>query len=159
MKFKKLIILPWNWFNALFDWLTPVGDLFIRCWAAKVFLSSGYVKILSWSSTLLLFQYEYQVPLLSPEVAATISAIIELGVSSLLVLGLFGRLPAFILFVFNILAVVSYPVLWTPQGYAGLKDHICWGLLLLTILLHGTGKISLDYLYQVITSRKKNRSD
>jgi putative oxidoreductase len=64
-----------------------------------------------------------------------------------------GRIPALILFLFNIMAVVSYPVLLTPKGYVGL-DHICWGIILLVILLHGTGKLSLDQLIKKIWFRK-----
>ena len=60
----------------------------------------------------------------------------------LLVLGLGTRFAAFVLFVFNIVAVVSYPDL----GAVGLKDHQTWGLLLLVTLLHGPGALSLDRL-------------
>jgi putative oxidoreductase len=146
MWLKNSIVMLWNAFNRFFDLITPLGDLFIRCWVANVFISSGLSKVESWDTTLLLFQYEYKVPLLPPKIAAIMAACIELGMSSLLVLGLGGRIPAFILFLFNIMAVVSYPMLWTSQGYAGLKDHICWGIILLLILLHGTGKLSVDQL-------------
>ncbi len=156
MSLKNLIIKAWNLFNKFFELLTPLGDLFIRCWVAKAFIDSGLTKIASWSSTLLLFQYEYQVPLLSPGIAAAISVCIELGISSLLILGLGGRVPAFILFLFNIMAVISYPVLLTPKGYVGLKDHICWGIILLVILLHGTGKLSLDQFIKWIWRRYGN---
>ncbi|VVC75657.1 hypothetical protein AQUSIP_09470 [Aquicella siphonis] len=144
MLFKQWVVGAWSIFDRICIFLQPLGDLFIRCWVAKAFIASGLTKTSSWSSTLLLFQYEYQVPLLPPEMAAVLAVIIELGISAFLVLGLGGRIPALILFVFNIMAVVSYPVLWTPAGYTGLKDHICWGIVLLVILLHGTGKISLD---------------
>ena len=56
--------------------------------------------------------------------------------------GLGSRLSALVLFVFNIVAVVSYPDL----GEVGLRDHQVWGLLLLVTLLHGPGKLSLDHL-------------
>lgn len=140
----KLIVVSWNGFNKLCEWLQPVGDLFIRCWLAKAFIASGLTKILSWQSTLVLFNYEYMVPYLSPAIAASISVIIEIGVSIFMLIGLGGRVPAFILFVFNIMAVISYPVLRMSAGYVGLKDHICWGLLLLVLVLHGSGKLSLD---------------
>ena len=52
------------------------------------------------------------------------------------------RPAAFVLFVFNVVAVVSYPDL----GAAGVKDHQLWGLLLLVTLLHGPGALSLDRL-------------
>lgn len=58
MFLKNFIISSWNSFNKLCDLLTPVGDLFIRCWVGKAFIASGLTKISSWSSTLLLFQYE-----------------------------------------------------------------------------------------------------
>ena len=66
----------------------------------------------------------------------------ELGLPALLVLGLGGRFAAAALFVFNIIAVISYPDL----SEVGLKDHQYWGLFLLVTLLHGPGKLSLDYL-------------
>ncbi len=59
----------------------------------------------------------------------------------LLVLGLGTRFAAFGLFVFNIVAVASYPDL----GAAGLRDHMTWGLLLLVTVLHGPGKLALDH--------------
>ena len=80
--------------------------------------------------------------------------IIELGISALLILGLGGRIPALILFLFNIMAVISYPLLWTAPGHVGLKDHICWGIILLVILLHGTGKLSLDQLIKYFWIKK-----
>jgi putative oxidoreductase len=146
MRLKDLFIKPWRAFNNFFIALQPLGDLFIRCWVAKVFIASGLTKIASWSSTLTLFQLEYMVPFLTPQIAAILSVCVELGVSTLLILGLGGRIPAFILLIFNIIAVISYPVLLMQAGAAGLKDHICWGIILLVILLHGTGKLSLDQL-------------
>jgi len=44
------------------------------------------------------------------------------------------------LFVFNIVAVISYPDL----SDAGLKDHVLWGALLLVTLVYGPGKLALD---------------
>lgn len=146
MELKNFIIKSWDSINKFFETLQPLGNLFIRCWVAKAFIASGLTKIQSWSSTLTLFQYEYMVPFLAPKVAALLSVGVEIGVSFLLILGLFGRIPALILFVFNIMAIISYPFLLTTAGQVGLKDHICWGILLLVILLYGTGKLSLDEL-------------
>ncbi len=153
MSLKKIVTNSWNGFNHFFESLIPIGDLLVRVWVANVFIKSGLSKIASWSSTLLLFQYEYHVPFLPPEIAAVLSVIIELGVSLLLILGLGGRIPALILFLFNIMAVVSYPFLWTTNGQAGLKNHICWGIVLLIILLHGTGKLSLDQLIKYFSQK------
>jgi len=124
------------------DALAPIGDLVIRLWVANVFWKSGLSKIQSVESTLQLFRYEYSVPLLPPEVAAYLSMFTELTFSVLLAVGLAGRLSAAALFFVNIVAVISYPALEA----AGLNQHQLWGLLLLVPLLHGPGKLSLDYL-------------
>lgn len=124
------------------DFLQPLIDLGIRLWVANVFWRSGLTKIQSWDTTVALFTYEYQVPLLSPELAAFTATFIELTFPVLLAFGLAGRLAAFVLFVFNAMAVISYPEL----GEAGLKDHTYWGILLLVTLLHGPGRLSLDHL-------------
>jgi putative oxidoreductase len=120
----------------------PLAALAVRVFVAAVFFQSGLTKIANWSSTVSLFENEYAVPLLPPEIAAFLGTGVELFFPVLLVLGLGTRFAAFVLFVFNIVAVVSYPDL----GAAGLKDHQLWGLLLLVTLLHGPGALSLDRL-------------
>ena len=120
----------------------PVADLAVRLYVAVVFFQSGLTKIANWSSTVSLFENEYAVPLLPPEVAAFLGTGIELFFPVLLVLGVGTRFAAFVLFVFNIVAVVSYPDL----GAAGLNQHLTWGLLLLVALLHGPGALSVDRL-------------
>lgn len=124
------------------DGLSPLVDLALRLFVAAVFFNAGLTKIASWDSTLSLFENEYAVPLLPPEVAALLGTGVELFFPVLLVLGLGTRAAALVLFVFNIVAVVSYPDL----GAAGLKDHQTWGLLLLVTLTHGPGALSLDRL-------------
>ena len=121
---------------------SPAVDFAVRLFVASVFFKSGLTKIASWSSTLSLFENEYAVPLLPPEAAALLGTGVELFFPVLLVLVLGSRFAAAALFVFNIVAVVSYPDL----GAVGLKDHQTWGLLLLVTLLHGPGKLSLDHL-------------
>jgi putative oxidoreductase len=123
------------------DWLSPLLDLAIRLWVANVFWKAGLTKIANWDTTVFLFTHEYSVPLLSPEVAAFFGTAVELGMPVLLALGLATRFSAFVLFVFNIIAVISYPSL----NEIGLKDHYYWGLLLLVPLLHGPGALSVDY--------------
>jgi putative oxidoreductase len=124
------------------EFLTPVLDLGIRIMISLVFFQSGLTKIASWSTTLALFHSEYSVPFLPPTLAAYLGTGAELGFPVLLVLGLGTRGAAFGLFAFNIIAVLSYPGL----GDVGLRDHQYWGLFLLVILMHGPGKLSLDYL-------------
>jgi putative oxidoreductase len=124
------------------DMAAPAVDLLIRVLVGTVFFQSGLTKIANWNSTVSLFENVYAVPLLPPEIAALLGTGVELFFPVLLVLGLGSRLAAAVLFVFNIIAVISYPDL----GEVGLKDHQTWGLLLLVTLLHGPGKVSLDHL-------------
>ena len=100
-------------------WLVPAFDLAIRLYVAKVFLLSGLTKIKSWQTTLDLFAYEYAVPVLSPKLAAYLGTAAELTLPVLLVLGLLSRPTALALFVFNYVAMISYPDI-SP---AGIKDH------------------------------------
>lgn len=123
-------------------WLAPLADLLLRLYVAKVFWDSGMTKIANWQSTLFLFQYEYQVPLLSYEIAAYLGTAAELVLPVFLALGLAGRFAALALFVFNIVAVISYPSL----NAAGEIQHVMWGLMLLMPMVHGPGKLSVDHL-------------
>jgi putative oxidoreductase len=127
---------------ARLNTLAPLVDLGVRLLLASVFFKSGLTKIVNWDSTVALFDNEYAVPLLPPEIAALLGTGVELIFPVLLVLGLGARVSALALFAFNIIAVFSYPDL----SAAGLKDHQTWGLLLLITLLHGPGKLSLDHL-------------
>ncbi|RJG39187.1 DoxX family protein [Motilimonas pumila] len=120
----------------------PLLLLFTRLWVAWVFFRSGYIKVNSWDSTLYLFELEYQVPLLPWLWAAYLGTAAELILPILLALGVMTRFTAFALFVFNIIAVVSYPVLWENGFY----DHQLWGLMILINLVWGAGPIAVDTL-------------
>lgn len=123
------------------EWAAPVADLLLRVWVAKVFFWSGLTKIKSMETTIMLFKYEYEVPFLSPEIAAYVGTYAELILPVLLVLGLAGRFAAVALFVFNIMAVVSYPGL----NEVGREQHLVWGLMLLVPVVRGPGKLSIDH--------------
>lgn len=140
--FGRLISLYGAATRMAAEYAAPLLDLGIRILVASVFFKSGLTKIASWDTTIALFENEYAVPFLSPELAAYLGTAVELGFPVLLVLGLGSRFAALALFVFNVVAVISYPDL----GEVGLKDHQYWGLLLLVTLLHGPGKLSLDHL-------------
>ncbi len=120
---------------------SPLADLALRLWVANVFWKSGLTKIQSFETTVFLFTHEYHVPLLSPQVAATLGTFTELFFPVLLALGLAGRFSAAVLFIFNIVAVISYPDL----NEFGLEQHQIWGLMLLVLVLHGPGKLSIDH--------------
>jgi putative oxidoreductase len=127
------------------EYLAPVFDLGLRLYLADVFFKSGLTKIQNWDSTLYLFSDVYHVPLLPPELAVTMATSAELGLSVLLVLGLFGRFAAAGLSILNVVAVISYADL-SP---AGINQHISWGILLSVLLILSRGKLSIDTLLEV----------
>ena len=129
--------------RSLLNCLASVLDLGIRLYISKVFFLAGLTKIRDWDTTLTLFRDEYHVPVLPPELAAVLGTFGELFFPVLLTLGLATRFSAFSLTLVNIMAVVSY---WEflMDAEAALAQHIFWGVLILVILFHGPGKLSLD---------------
>jgi len=142
MRLNDRIIRIGLWTVGMLDHVSPAVDLLVRLWLANVFWKSGLVKLSSWSTTLMLFSYEYQVPLLSAETAAVLATAVEIGGAALLALGLGARAGAAALFVLNLTAVISYPEL----SESGLRDHYFWGILLLLYFMHGPGRLSFDHL-------------
>jgi putative oxidoreductase len=122
------------------EFLAPLMDIGLRLYLANVFFKSGLTKIQSWDSTLYLFNDVYAVPLLSPDVAAYMATGAELGLSVLLVLGLFGRFAAAGLFILNMVAVISYAEL----SAAGINQHLSWGILLGVLLILSRWQWSVD---------------
>lgn len=116
--------------------------LFIRLYVAWVFLRSGMHKIGDWETTLVLFEYEYQVPLLGFELAAYLATFGELVFPVFLILGLGTRYTAIAISFINIIAVVSYYA--TLAKGAGLVWHYLYGSMLLTSVLYGGGFFSVD---------------
>ncbi len=144
MNLLKRIIRFYYSASHLPEYLAPVMDLGLRLYLANVFFKSGWTKIQSWDSTLYLFNDVYHVPLLPPDVAATMAASAELGLSVMLVLGLLGRFAASGLFILNIVAVISYADL----SEAGLNQHLSWGILLGVLLILSRGQWSVDALLE-----------
>jgi putative oxidoreductase len=125
---------------GLLESAQPAAQLAARLYVAQVFFLAGLTKLRDWETTLLLFENEYAVPLLSPTLAAWMGTGGELLLPVLLVLGLGGRVAALGLFVLNAVAVVSLPEI----AEAALQLHQFWGSLLLGLLLWGPGRWSLD---------------
>lgn len=130
----------WRTFTAALDGARPLAALAARAYIAQVFFLSGLTKIRDWDTTLLLFTEEYQVPLLSPEVAAILGTAGELVLPVLLLFGLAGRFAALGLSVVNAVAVLSL----SEIAPAALQQHITWGVLLAALALYGVGRWSVD---------------
>ena len=141
----KALLLVWS--ERVIGWLQVAGhalDLVIRVYMADVFFRSGLVKIRNWDGTMYLFENEYRVPLLPPELAAWLGTFGELLFPPLLALGLAARFAALSLSVVNVMAVIAF---WhvLAENEAARMSHFYWGLLLLVTLCHGPGRLSLDY--------------
>jgi putative oxidoreductase len=118
--------------------LAVFQTLFRLCIAA-VFWHSGMVKLASWQATLALFRYEYKIPLIPPEIAATLAAAVELTCPVLLVLGLAARLATLPMLAMTcVIQFLVYPEDWL--------QHLTWAAMLLFILSRGPGPLSLDHI-------------
>lgn len=142
------------------DYGKPVVDLGLRLWVADAFFRSGLVKISNMDSTIDLFTNTYHVPFLPPVFAAYLGTGVELVVPVFLAFGIFGRLTAGFMFVYNLICVISFPDLWPDGFWTGLfgtafKDHKIWGLMLLVTFIYGPGKLSIDYLLMKIFPRMR----
>ena len=129
--------------NQILDFtqiLVAPAFLFTRLYIANVFFKSGLTKLRDWESTLMLFEYEYEVPVLSFEVAAWLATAGELILPVLLVLGLFTRLSAVGLFIVNAVAVISL----VEIAPAAFNEHVLWGSLIVILILMGAQRFSLD---------------
>lgn len=128
--------------KGFFAILQDLVGIALRIWMTRVFFLSGLVKLRSWDTTISLFENEYDVPLLSPEIAAYLATAAELGFSALLLVGFGGRFAAFGLFILNIVAATSYPDI----SEAGVKEHYYWGAMLAILIAYGPGRAALDTL-------------
>lgn len=126
------------------EFIRPGFELGMRWYLAWVFFAAALTKIQSWQTTLMLFEYEYAVPLLSPYAAALLGTAAEFILPLFIALGLGSRLAAVILFIFNAIAVISYPDL-SPAGY---QQHLLWVLMMTVLFFYGPGKLSLDWIFK-----------
>lgn len=138
------LLNSWSRFVAALETLQPLAQLGARFYVAQVFFLSGLTKLNDWETTVALFTDEYQVPVLSPTLAALAGTAGELVLPVLLLLGLAGRFAALGLFVLNAVAVISLAEI----APAALQQHVFWGSLLMALLLWGPGRWSLDRLLE-----------
>jgi putative oxidoreductase len=104
-----------------------------------VFWRSGQVKLDDWAGTLTLFEEEYKVPLIPPQVAAYMATAMELGGSLLVLAGLGTRVVTLLLLgMVTVIQLLVYPSAW--------PTHIQWLAFMLILVARGPGKLSLDAL-------------
>jgi len=128
-----------------------VVALTVRLALFFVFWRSVQTKITGWDvlgqnlkfwavtdSTFTLFQYEYALPVLPPELAAYMATFAEFFLSLAILFGLFTRLGALgLLLMTAVIQVFVYPEAWNV--------HILWAALLLYLIRYGAGTLSLDH--------------
>ena len=101
----------------------------------SIFFVSGLAKLDDFETTVELFEEDWIVPLLSPNVAAFMATAGELVLPVLLILGLFTRFAALGLFVMAV--VIQVYAIQDPQ-------HYLWMLVLGLLMAYGGDKLSLD---------------
>lgn len=115
--------------------------LVARLGIASIFFLSGRTKVEGvlaiTDSARSLFETEYRLPLLPPEIAVHLATYAEHLLPILLVLGLFTRVAALgLLGMTLVIEVFVYPDAW--------PTHLSWAAILLPLIVHGAGKVSLD---------------
>ncbi|MDD5028732.1 MAG: DoxX family protein [Rhodoferax sp.] len=145
--------------HSLIDLFTRIPHsllaLLARFSIAAVFWKSGQTKVqgfaidlvngefvLGWprlsDSVVGLFRSEYNLPLIRPEIAATLAATAEHIFPVLLLLGLATRFSALALLGMTL----TIQLFVYPDAY---PTHGTWAVVLLFLLVHGPGKLSVDY--------------
>ena len=132
-----------SWIGHALRWLDRVPYTLLavplRFAVATVFWNSAMAHLASWDTTLTLFEEEYKVPILPPEIAAYMAVGIEVSTPILLVFGLLTRVAAAVLLgMVTVIEVFVYPEAW--------PTHVQWAAMLLVLLARGPGKLSLDWL-------------
>ena len=113
--------------------------LIARAATFSVFIRSGTQKLSDWSATLLLFQNEYHTPVLPPQIAAYAATTLEIGCSSLILIGLMTRVSTLLLLGMTAtIQLFIYPDAW--------PTHIQWLAFMVVLVLRGPGRVSLDAL-------------
>ncbi len=125
-----------QWLEAVPYWFLALP---LRFGVAWIFWNAGQVKLINWQRTIDMFTDAYQVPLLSPELAASMALSVELACPVLLVLGLLTRFGVVVLLGMTaVIQIFVYPEAW--------PTHLQWTAMMLVLLCRGAGKVSIDHL-------------
>jgi len=113
-----------------------------------VFFNAGLLKARSFDFAVKLFEQEYRLPLLAPELAARLAMICELSLPVLLFVGLGTRLATLPLIAMTLVIVtLVYPASWV--------ESLLWGSVLVTLLTRGPGVISIDHFIEHWLARRE----
>jgi putative oxidoreductase len=127
-----------GWMELIPYWLIA---LVARLAPAGVFWRSGQTKLNGWhvtDSAVALFGNEFQLPILSPWLAAHITAYAEFIFPVLLVLGLATRFTALgMLIMTAVIEIFVFPNAWPIHG--------TWAACFLILMTRGPGVVSLDH--------------
>lgn len=153
-----------KWAIAQFE-RTPYGLIALlgRFSIAAIFWKSGQTKVQGFSldivagefrfglpqlsdSAVFLFQEEYRLPLLAPELAAMMGATAEHVFPALILIGLATRVSALAL----LIMILTIQLLVYPDAY---PTHGVWATVLLLLMAKGPGGVSVDHFI----SRRFNR--
>jgi putative oxidoreductase len=134
---------PLDFFARLAGRALPPSILLLvqRFGIASIFFFSGRTKVEGWftipQTTIDLFELEYALPLIPPDIAAYAATSAEHFFPVLLVLGLFTRLSAAALLGMTlVIQLFVYPDAW--------PTHLSWAGLLLPLVALGGGRFALD---------------
>ncbi|POB49764.1 DoxX family protein [Vibrio vulnificus] len=151
----KIITLITSFISLLARIPDTIIALLARFSIAAIFWKSGQTKIegltidivagefkLGWpsysDSLLDLFRYEYQLPLIPPEIAAPVAAFAEHFFPLLILIGFATRFSALALLgMTTVIQIFVY-----PDAYA---THGVWAAVLLFLVARGPGLVSIDH--------------
>lgn len=130
---------------AIFDRIpTDLVQMALRCGLAGIFWSSGRTKVEGLitisDNTYFLFEEEYHLPFIAPDLAAHLATYAEHVLPVMLALGLGTRLAALGLF----LMTLTIQLFVYPDAFV--STHLGWFALALAIIARGPGRISIDHL-------------
>lgn len=115
-------------------------SLALRIFPALVFLQSGRTKVEGFTlkpATYYLFEHDYALPLIPPEIAAVMATTAEHLLPALMIAGLFTRFAALgLIGMTAVIEIFVYPDAWITHGL--------WASALFALVVLGPGRFSLD---------------
>ncbi len=137
----------------------PIVLLLTRLYMFDVFFTSGKSKLDNylngdWSTTVYLFEEIHPVPFLPANVSAVMGTAGEVILSSLLLMGLFGRFAAFGLLIMTGVIEISFN--YVDPEYTTFDSHYMWALLLSVLMVRGAGTLSVDTLFFGALEKKES---